>query len=181
MKNLSQATDILLHATDLEISMLAKCQQKVALLYREGYTLKEITKMLQRTSTYGTQVAIQAAGAIIRIRRGNLSSYNARKKRDRNEHFIDYSKYRECDLSVLSNTEKAVLEIKISNPSIPTLEISHILGISYSSVRMSLSNSIKKLDGRFDDTKDYRKKYREEHKEHYREYNKKYRKEHKKT
>lgn len=61
---------------------------------------------------------------------------------------IDYSVYKDCDLSCLSGREEQVMSLKIENPSLSYEEIGKQIGISVTNASTLLYNARAKLDGK---------------------------------
>lgn len=170
--------NLLLSATNEEISMLSPCQKSVVNLLKEGHEPVEVSRMLGKSRSYSVSVMSQAVKSIKKIRSGDYSNCIRRENSKRDSYLIDYQKYCDCDFSILSNTERAVLEVKLSAPGITIKDICIKLGISEHSVRMSLSNAVKKLEGLYQEKRDYHRKYNKKYREEHKEYYQKYREEH---
>lgn len=70
---------------------------------------------------------------------GDLSGYTGSMR-------IDYQKYADADMSILTAGEQKVLKTRMQKPDMTQKELSELCGISMSSARSLLSRAVKKLD-----------------------------------
>lgn len=69
----------------------------------------------------------------------DLSGYSGTKS-------VDFSRYKDCDLSGLTRGERAAVEAKIQNPDVSIAELAEICGFSAKSIPTLLSRAAHKLD-----------------------------------